>query len=153
MHVAVDNRNNSYMRTPPQEASCRAPGARLRASSNYGPQEASALERFTAAGEQTPQLHYIPTTAPGAPLGLGALAIVEAARLKPSTPQRAPAHTGSDHYLHSYRRHPLGAMTGHSYLTEGEAPVWARSCCVHASQGPPPTAHHAYAAFMRPFIK
>jgi hypothetical protein len=72
---------------------------------------------------QSSQLQYIPTTAPGATPGLGALAMVEAARLKPSTAQPAPAHTGNDHYLHSYRRHPLGAMTGPSYLTEGEGPV------------------------------
>jgi hypothetical protein len=102
---------------------CYSPGARLRAPSN---KEAPTWGRLMAVVLQTSKLHYIPTTAPGATLGLGALAMVEAARLKPSTAQPAPAHTGNDHYLHSYRRHPLGAMTGPSYLTEGEGScVWA----------------------------
>jgi hypothetical protein len=125
--------------TPPQEASCRAPGARLRAPASYGPQEASPSARFTAAGDQAPQLQYIPTTAPDAALALAALAIVEAARLKQSTAQRAPAHTGNGHYLHSYRRHPLGAMTGPSYPTGGEGPVWA---ILLRSRPTGPSSHH-----------
>jgi hypothetical protein len=140
-----------YMGTPPQRARCRAPGARLRAPSDYGPQEAPTLERFTAVVPKSSQLQYIPTTAPGATLGLGVLAIVEAARLKSSTAQPAPARKGSDHCLHSYRRHPLGAMTGPSYLTGGEGPVWAILLRSRPT-GPPPTAHHTYTAFMRPFI-
>ena len=112
-----------YVGTPPQRARCRAPGARLRAPSNYGPQEAPPWGRSMAVVLQSSQLQYIPTTAPGATLGLGALAMVEAARLKPEhCATRSSAH-GNDHYLHSYRRHPLGAMTGPSYLTGGEGPV------------------------------